>query len=337
MTIATICDFIPGPFLTCKRLISKEILLLYYLLLLKFRTITLSYWVPNVRQKFVEYQLNELTAYKGLRVTVKLTIQNRHAQLEIELSASTLIIHALKEPTRDRKKVKNIRHVDNLIVDQIKEIAHSLEYKSGYTSFQVLITTQHTTNGTQYVCYDKMDCSIEEIAEDSKYITCIDNKCFCDDTCFEQFSDGRCGVKSCYLYSFGTDSCEFSGKNWRITTILAKYTGFFGGAYFYLGRWELGAIQLAIFVAIVITLPIIMLVYCLVGFLMLKIGVKLHSLYGIVKRVVISIVTVCCVHCLFVCVCLVWYIVVTVLVSQNLLLDSQGCGMGNEPEYIHVV
>ncbi|KAI6661369.1 hypothetical protein LOD99_9952 [Oopsacas minuta] len=86
-------------------------------------------------------------AYKGLRVTVKLTIQNRQAQVEIEPSASTLIIHALKEPARDRKKVKNIRHAGNLTLDQIKEIAHSLEYKSLSKSFtgtvlQVLGTAQ---------------------------------------------------------------------------------------------------------------------------------------------------------------------------------------------------
>ena len=38
---------------------------------------------------------------------MKLTIQNRQAEVEIEPSASTLIIQALKEPPRDRKKVKN--------------------------------------------------------------------------------------------------------------------------------------------------------------------------------------------------------------------------------------
>merc|ERR1712042_171400 len=46
--------------------------------------------------------------YKGLKVTVKLTIQNRQATVSVVPSASTLLIKALKEPPRDRKKVKNI-------------------------------------------------------------------------------------------------------------------------------------------------------------------------------------------------------------------------------------
>ncbi|CAG5849535.1 unnamed protein product [Menidia menidia] len=45
--------------------------------------------------------------WKGLRITVKLTIQNRQAAIEVVPSASALIIKALKEPPRDRKKVKN--------------------------------------------------------------------------------------------------------------------------------------------------------------------------------------------------------------------------------------
>ena len=45
--------------------------------------------------------------WKGLRITVQLTIQNRQAQVSVVPSASSLIIRALKEPPRDRKKVKN--------------------------------------------------------------------------------------------------------------------------------------------------------------------------------------------------------------------------------------
>lgn len=46
-------------------------------------------------------------AWKGLRITVKLTVKNRVAQIEVVPSASALVIKALKEPYRDRKKVKN--------------------------------------------------------------------------------------------------------------------------------------------------------------------------------------------------------------------------------------
>ena len=45
--------------------------------------------------------------WKGLRVTCKLLVQNRQAKVEVVPSAAALVIKALKEPPRDRKKVKN--------------------------------------------------------------------------------------------------------------------------------------------------------------------------------------------------------------------------------------
>lgn len=44
--------------------------------------------------------------WKGLRVTVKLIVQNRQAKVEVVPTASALVIKALKEPVRDRKKVR---------------------------------------------------------------------------------------------------------------------------------------------------------------------------------------------------------------------------------------
>lgn len=44
--------------------------------------------------------------WKGLRVTVKLTVQNRIAKVSIIPSASALVVKALKEPPRDRKKAR---------------------------------------------------------------------------------------------------------------------------------------------------------------------------------------------------------------------------------------
>ena len=46
-------------------------------------------------------------AWKGLKITVQLTIQNRQATISVVPSAASLIIKALKEPPRDRKKVKH--------------------------------------------------------------------------------------------------------------------------------------------------------------------------------------------------------------------------------------
>lgn len=75
--------------------------------------------------------------WKGLRVTVQLTIQNRQAAVSVVPSASSLVIRALKgegawhslleqslivyyyatEPPRDRKKEKNIKHSGNVDLD----------------------------------------------------------------------------------------------------------------------------------------------------------------------------------------------------------------------------
>ncbi|KAF6212170.1 hypothetical protein GE061_012691 [Apolygus lucorum] len=52
--------------------------------------------------------------WKGLKITVCLTIQNRQAAISVVPSAASLVIKALKEPPRDRKKNKNIKHNGNL-------------------------------------------------------------------------------------------------------------------------------------------------------------------------------------------------------------------------------
>merc|ERR1711974_34173 len=67
--------------------------------------------------------------WKGLKVTVKLTIQNRQATVSVVPAASSLIIKALKEPPRDRKKVKNIKH-DGNIWDDILSAARTMRERS---------------------------------------------------------------------------------------------------------------------------------------------------------------------------------------------------------------
>ena len=68
--------------------------------------------------------------WKGLKVTVKLTIQNRQAEIAIVPSAAALLIKALKEPPRDKKKVKNIKHNGNITMDEVYEVARVLRFKS---------------------------------------------------------------------------------------------------------------------------------------------------------------------------------------------------------------
>jgi len=57
--------------------------------------------------------------WKGLKITVQLTVQNRQAQIAVCPSAAAILIKALKEPARDRKKVKNIKHNGNIKFDDV--------------------------------------------------------------------------------------------------------------------------------------------------------------------------------------------------------------------------
>ena len=68
--------------------------------------------------------------WKGLKVTVRLTIQNRQAKVDVVPSAAALIIKALKEPPRDRKKVKNIKHNGNITMDDIINAARIMRPRS---------------------------------------------------------------------------------------------------------------------------------------------------------------------------------------------------------------
>lgn len=68
--------------------------------------------------------------WKGLKITVCLTIQNRQAAISVVPSAASLIIKALKEPPRDRKKVKHIKHSGNLTIDEVIQIAKTMRPRS---------------------------------------------------------------------------------------------------------------------------------------------------------------------------------------------------------------
>ena len=74
-------------------------------------------------------------SFKGLRVTVKLVVQNRNAQIEVVPSAAALIIKGLNEPERDRKKVKNIKHSGNVTLEQIYEVARTMRLRSMAKAF----------------------------------------------------------------------------------------------------------------------------------------------------------------------------------------------------------
>jgi len=68
--------------------------------------------------------------WKGLKITVQLKIQNRQATISVVPSAASLIIKALKEPPRDRKKQKNIKHSGNISFDDVIAIARQMRPRS---------------------------------------------------------------------------------------------------------------------------------------------------------------------------------------------------------------
>eukprot|EP00178_Gracilaria_changii_P028104 TRINITY_DN9589_c1_g1_i1.p2 TRINITY_DN9589_c1_g1~~TRINITY_DN9589_c1_g1_i1.p2 ORF type:complete len:165 (-),score=35.35 TRINITY_DN9589_c1_g1_i1:30-524(-) len=73
--------------------------------------------------------------WKGLRVTVKLIIENRQPRAELVNSSTALILKALNEPPRDRKKVKNIRHDGNLSLKDIIDVAQKMRERSQAKKF----------------------------------------------------------------------------------------------------------------------------------------------------------------------------------------------------------
>jgi large subunit ribosomal protein L12e len=68
--------------------------------------------------------------WKGIRVMVRLSVVNRVATPTIVPTASAMILKELKEPPRDRKKVKNIKHSGNVTLEAIINIARTLRFKS---------------------------------------------------------------------------------------------------------------------------------------------------------------------------------------------------------------
>merc|ERR1712150_122963 len=63
-------------------------------------------------------------------VQVEIKVQNKQAEVRVLDTAAPLILKALKEPARDRKKTKNVVHNGKVTMDQIFEIAKKMRPKS---------------------------------------------------------------------------------------------------------------------------------------------------------------------------------------------------------------
>lgn len=74
--------------------------------------------------------------YKSLKVNVRLAIKDRKATIEVLPSTATLILKALNEPPRDRKKEKNIKHEGSITMVDVIEIARKIADRSLSNKFE---------------------------------------------------------------------------------------------------------------------------------------------------------------------------------------------------------
>ncbi|KAI5181357.1 large subunit ribosomal protein L12e [Nematocida sp. AWRm80] len=72
----------------------------------------------------------ETKEYKGYKIGVLLAIQNRQMTITPEPGTSALILKELKEPSRDRKKVKNVQHNGSITLATVTDIARKQRSKS---------------------------------------------------------------------------------------------------------------------------------------------------------------------------------------------------------------
>jgi large subunit ribosomal protein L12e len=73
--------------------------------------------------------------WRGIKIPIEIMVLNRVCTVTILPAASPLLIKALKEGPRDRKKVKNVKHDGNVKLDEVIEIAKKCEAKSMSKTF----------------------------------------------------------------------------------------------------------------------------------------------------------------------------------------------------------
>jgi large subunit ribosomal protein L12e len=64
--------------------------------------------------------------WRGVKIEIQIAVQNRQCTVTVIPTAAPLIIEALKEGGRDRKKVKNVTHSGNIKLDDIIRIAKTM-------------------------------------------------------------------------------------------------------------------------------------------------------------------------------------------------------------------
>ena len=64
--------------------------------------------------------------WRGVKIEIEIAVQNRQCTVKVLPTAAPLVIEALKEGGRDRKKVKNVTHTGNVKLDDIIRIAKTM-------------------------------------------------------------------------------------------------------------------------------------------------------------------------------------------------------------------
>ena len=76
------------------------------------------------------------TQWKGIKIQIEVAVQNRQCTVKVLPSAAPLVLKALKEPPRDRKKTKNVVHNGNIKIDDVIEIAKTMRERSYAIDFK---------------------------------------------------------------------------------------------------------------------------------------------------------------------------------------------------------
>lgn len=91
----------------------------------------------GVNPKVVGEAIQKATLdWRGIKIQIEVAVENRVATVAIVPTSAPLIIKALKEGPRDRKKTKNVKHNGNLKFDDIVDIAKKIRVRSYAVEFK---------------------------------------------------------------------------------------------------------------------------------------------------------------------------------------------------------
>ena len=108
-------------------------------------------------QKKVGEDIQKATAkWRGVKISIQIAVQNRQCTVTVVPTTAPMIIDALKEGGRDRKKDKNVKHNGNIKLDDVIKIAKTLRE----TKKSMAITFEGTCKEVLGTCVS-LGCTID--------------------------------------------------------------------------------------------------------------------------------------------------------------------------------